>query len=77
VLLPIYPAREKPLTGVTSDLVARAARRSGHRDVVTVDSFDDALDRLSALLRPGDVFLTIGAGNVVELGERWLAGGAA
>jgi UDP-N-acetylmuramate--alanine ligase len=77
VLLPIYPAREKPLTGVSSDLVARAARRSGHRDVVTVDSFDDALERLGKLLRPGDVLLTIGAGNVVELGERWLAGGAA
>ncbi len=77
VLLPIYAAREQPLTGVTSELIASAARRSGHRDVVTVASFTDALDRLGALLRPGDILLTIGAGNVVELGERWLAGGAA
>jgi UDP-N-acetylmuramate--alanine ligase len=77
VLLPIYPSREKPLTGVTSDLVARAARRSGHREVVTVGSFAEALERLGALLRPGDVLLTIGAGNVVELGELWLAGGGA
>jgi UDP-N-acetylmuramate--alanine ligase len=77
VLLPIYPSREKPLTGVTSELVARAARRSGHREVVTVGSFAEALEQLDALLRPGDVLLTIGAGNVVELGEQWLAGGRA
>jgi len=74
VLLPIYAAREKPLSGVTSELVARAARRSGHREVATVGSFDEALERLRTLLRPGDVLMTIGAGNVVELGERWLAG---
>ncbi len=75
VVLPIYPAREAPMPGVTAGLVAEAARRCGHRHVLLADSFDDALAHLDELLREGDVLLTMGAGNVVDLGERWLAGG--
>ncbi len=74
LLVPIYPAREQPIPGVTHELVALAARRLGHRQVRTAGSFEDALAQLPGLLRPGDVLLTLGAGNVVRLGERWLAG---
>jgi UDP-N-acetylmuramate--alanine ligase len=77
VLLPIYPSREQPIAGVTSRLVADAAHALGHRGVHLAASFDDAIVRLDALVRPGDVLLTLGAGNVVHLGERWLAGGGA
>lgn len=75
LVLPIYPARERPIAGVTAALVSEAARRCGHRQVLLADSFDDALAMLDRLLREGDVLLTMGAGNVVHLGERWLAGG--
>ena len=75
VVLPIYPAREQPIAGVTQDLIVDAAAQSGHRHAVAVGSFEEALAMLPGLLRPGDVLLTMGAGNVVRLGERWLAGG--
>jgi UDP-N-acetylmuramate--alanine ligase len=75
VLLPIYPSRERPIAGVTSRLVADAAHALGHRGVHLAASFDDAIARLDALARSGDVLLTLGAGDVVRLGERWLAGG--
>ncbi len=74
LVLPVYPAREQPIPGVTSGLVVDAARRSGHRRVLAADSLDDAVELLDRVLRPGDVLLTLGAGNVVRLGERWLAG---
>lgn len=74
VLLPIYPAREAPLPGVTHRLVSDALLAAGHPAVEVRDSFDDALARLEAILRPNDLLLTLGAGNVVRLGERWLAG---
>ena len=77
VVLPIYPAREQPIPGVSHDLVAEAARRFGHEHVRTATSFGHALTILEELLRPGDVLLTLGAGNVVQLGEMWLAGVAA
>ena len=76
VVLPVYAAREKPEPGVSHDLVVAAARRSGHRHADGVASFADALALLATVLRPGDVMLTLGAGNVVSLGEHWLAGGS-
>lgn len=74
VILPIYPAREQPISGVSHELVADAARRLGHRQVATASSFEDALGQLAAVLHRGDLLLTLGAGNVVHLGEQWLAG---
>jgi len=76
LVLPVYAAREQPLPGVTHHLVVDAARRSGHRQVVPCDSFEAARSALDAAVREGDVVLTLGAGNVVRLGEAWLAEGA-
>lgn len=77
LVLPIYAAREQPVEGVTHHLVSEAARACGHRNVLPCASFDEALGTLADVVRPGDLVLTLGAGNVVHLGERWLAGGAA
>ncbi len=77
VVLPIYPAREQPIAGVTHALVVDAAQALGHRQVMPAATFDDALLLLDGTLREGDVLLTLGAGNVVQLGERWLSRGAA
>ncbi|MFI5167425.1 MAG: UDP-N-acetylmuramate--L-alanine ligase [Thermoanaerobaculales bacterium] len=76
LVLPIYPARERPLPGVTHELVVAAARASGHRRVLACESFADAREKLEEELHAGDVLLTLGAGDVVRLGEAWLAGGA-
>jgi UDP-N-acetylmuramate--alanine ligase len=75
LVLPIYPARERPIPGVSAARVVDAARASGHRHVLAPSSFDEALALLADLLRPGDALFTMGAGDVVHLGERWLQGG--
>jgi UDP-N-acetylmuramate--alanine ligase len=75
LVLPIYPARESPIAGVDSGLVVDGARRGGHAAVQAVDGMDAALERLSGMLEPGDVLLTIGAGDVHLLAESWLRGG--
>lgn len=77
LVLPVYAAREQPVPGVTHQLVVDAARGCGHRQVLPCGSFDAALAALDATVRPGDVVLTMGAGNVVRLGEAWIAGGTA
>ena len=77
LVLPIYPAREQPIAGVTHQLVVDAAQRLGHGHVRAVGSFEEALKALARLLRPADVLITMGAGNVVQLGESWLGGGPA
>jgi UDP-N-acetylmuramate--alanine ligase len=74
ILTPIYPSREEPIEGVSSELIMDAARRSGHRHVVSVASFEEAEAELSEWIREGDVLLTLGAGDIVRLAEHLVGG---
>ncbi len=71
VLLPIYtPAgRERELLPVSS---ADLAARIQGVPVDLVDSLDEAVERLRAILQSGDLALTLGAGDVYLVGERLL-----
>ncbi|WP_373287781.1 UDP-N-acetylmuramate--L-alanine ligase [Zhihengliuella salsuginis] len=66
-VLEIYPARETPIEGVTSDLVTDALSTDGG-----FVAADDAASRLAASARPGDIVMTVGAGDVTEYGPRIL-----
>jgi len=76
VVLPIYPAREQPINGISSRLVVDEAVRLGHPMVIEGAPLDEALQQIEAILRPGDVLLTMGAGDVDELAAAWLGGSA-
>jgi UDP-N-acetylmuramate--alanine ligase len=76
IVTDVYPSREKPIAGVTGELVASAARRAGHSDVVYVSEKTEVVDRLCELLKAGDLLITLGAGDVVRLGEAYLQVGA-
>ncbi len=67
IVTDVYPAREEPIPGVTGELIAQAARRSGHRAVFYAPTLEEAAELVSSLLQPGDMLLTLGAGNVVKL----------
>jgi len=71
-IVDIYPAGEAPLPGVTAAALAAAVHAAGHPAVYAVGALDTALPAVAAQLRPGDVMLTVGAGNVWQLGERFL-----
>jgi UDP-N-acetylmuramate--alanine ligase len=62
----IYAARERDTLGVDSALVVR---RIEHPDVRMVGSIGQAASELGKLLRPGDVVLTLGAGDGYRVGE--------
>jgi UDP-N-acetylmuramate--alanine ligase len=68
----VYPSREKPLPGVTGELIARAAREAGLADVVYISDKKRVAVELARALRSGDVLLTLGAGDVVRFGEEFL-----
>ncbi len=70
-ILPIYPADEEPIEGVSSDLIA-GSFPDGVGDPVCCDSFEDAVERVRETCVPGDVVLTVGAGSISCLGERIL-----
>ncbi|MCX7828266.1 MAG: UDP-N-acetylmuramate--L-alanine ligase [Thermanaerothrix sp.] len=69
LVLPIYPADEKPISGVSSSLIVDSFP-DGASSPVLCESFDAAVSMLSDFCRQGDVVLTVGAGNVSCLGER-------
>lgn len=71
VLLDIYPAGEAPIQGVSSDLVEAGLRAAGIV-VSRARGAEEAVEALDRLLRPGDVLLTLGAGDIWRLGERWI-----
>ena len=73
VVMDIYPAGEAPIEGVTGQDLADAIRAHGHRDVVYLASDRERiLAHLEDVLRPGDLVLTLGAGDVGQLGRALL-----
>jgi len=69
LIAPIYPARELPIPGVTGELIAEAAKHSGHKNVTYIDNEDEIVERVIETLEEGDIFITMGAGRVYEFGE--------
>lgn len=66
-LTEIYPAREQPIPGVTSDLVATSAKDAGC-PVAWQGSRGDLAAALNDFVRDGDVVITIGAGDITQTG---------
>lgn len=64
----IYPSGEKPRPGITGQLVADAVLGSHpEADVRYVESLDDVADRVVAELRPSDLCVTLGAGDLTAI----------
>lgn len=67
VIMEVYQGREDPIPGVTSSLVAHAALEAGA--VVRIEHDWTAVPEVMArLVRPGDLVLTMGAGDVTGIG---------
>ncbi|WP_405997901.1 UDP-N-acetylmuramate--L-alanine ligase [Streptomyces sp. NBC_00829] len=72
VVLDIYPAREDPIPGITSALIIDAAKAAG-ADVTAVHDKSTVPDAVAGMAKPGDLVLTMGAGDVTDLGPAILA----
>ena len=66
-LAEIYPAREQPIPGVTSDLVAVSLKDAG-RPATWQGSRAELAAALNEFVRDGDVVITIGAGDITRTG---------
>jgi UDP-N-acetylmuramate--alanine ligase len=71
-LTEIYPAREKPIAGVTSSLIENAVREAGGT-IAWRGERGSLAGALGAAVRPGDVVITIGAGDITKTGPELLA----
>lgn len=71
-LLDIYAASEPRIEGVTSDALLQKVRTYGHRSAEYVGSIDKGIDAIAAAVQPGDLVITLGAGNVSAAAEQIL-----
>ncbi len=66
VVTEVYPAGEAPISGVTGQALYEEIRRFGHRDVHFVANLKKLPRLLKRLVRPGDIILAQGAGNITK-----------
>ncbi|MFZ4519151.1 MAG: UDP-N-acetylmuramate--L-alanine ligase [Microthrixaceae bacterium] len=75
VLTDLYPAGEAPRPGVTGKLLVDSVLdHDPWRALAWMPSLDDVVGYLVGVLRPGDLLMTVGAGDVTTVGDRVLEG---
>ncbi|MDX9714081.1 MAG: UDP-N-acetylmuramate--L-alanine ligase [Dissulfurispiraceae bacterium] len=72
-VMDIYAAGEKPIEGINSEVLSEMMAARGVKEVVHFSERAEMINRLSSILRDGDLLLTLGAGDVFRAGEEILA----
>ncbi len=72
IVTDVFPAREEPIPGVTGELVWESARKLGHKNAYYVPRIEEAASMLLKMVRPNDMVITLGAGDVHRVGTELL-----
>lgn len=70
IVTDVYPARELPIAGVTGKLIADAAVQYGHKHVTYIQDKNKIYGAVKDILKPGDVVITMGAGDIWKLSDK-------
>ena len=65
----IYPAREKPIDGVSGKLIFNAAKSEGHKNIYYINDLEKINDTLDKIAEENDMVITIGAGTIWRYGQ--------
>jgi len=69
----IYPAREKPIEGISGELISNAAKNFGHKNVFYEPEKTKIPELLKKIYKPGDIIITLGAGDIWKQGEKFIS----
>lgn len=72
VMSDIYAASEEPIPGVTGESLLEATKMHGQRYTRYIGELEKMAEELLPMLQEGDLVLTLGAGNIVRVGEELL-----
>ncbi|MEO1022461.1 MAG: UDP-N-acetylmuramate--L-alanine ligase [Bacteroidota bacterium] len=72
VITDVYPSREAPIEGVTGKLIADTATQYGHKHVHYVENKEEITKKLKELAEPGDIIITMGAGDIYKFGDGFI-----
>jgi UDP-N-acetylmuramate--alanine ligase len=69
----IYPAREKPIEGITAKLIVETAQKKGNKNVRYIPFDENLCDEIKKILKPNDVVITLGAGDIWKVADKLFA----
>lgn len=72
VVTEVYPAREEPIQGITGELIVSDARSFGHKEAFYVPDKKQLPEFLLGIRKPGDIIVTLGAGDISKYGEEFI-----
>jgi UDP-N-acetylmuramate--alanine ligase len=66
IVADVYPAGEAPIEGIDRDHFVQGLRSHGHREVIPLPKAADLAGLVRGLVRPGDLVVCLGAGNITQ-----------
>jgi UDP-N-acetylmuramate--alanine ligase len=72
LLLDVYPAREQPIGGVSSELILSAARENGMTECSVIGRLEDLPEAFGHVAKKNDILITLGAGSITEAAPKIL-----
>ncbi|MFO7739221.1 MAG: UDP-N-acetylmuramate--L-alanine ligase [Desulfatiglandaceae bacterium] len=72
IVNPIYSAGEKPIEGVSGEGLCQGIKAHGHKEAIYSPGQEETLSTLLSIVTSGDLVMTLGAGDIYELGGRLL-----
>jgi len=64
IVCDVFSAGEAPIEGATSEELVKAIRNNDHKDVSYIANREDVAAALADIVRPGDIVITLGAGDI-------------
>tara|TARA_B100000029_G_C17605196_1_gene967174 strand:+ start:1704 stop:3092 length:1389 start_codon:yes stop_codon:yes gene_type:complete len=73
IITDVFPAREKKIKGVSGELIANMAKSMGHENVHWVKDKSMVIHAMNALIEPGDIVITMGAGDIWRISNEYVS----
>ena len=73
-LVDIYPAREEPIEGVTSEMISQYALQKGYDQVQYIGAKENAVEEVLKVAKSGDMVITVGAGSIYRINPEIVRG---
>lgn len=73
IVTSIYGAGEEPIENVTGENLANAIEAHGHPNVIYISEMNEVVNHLLEITRPNDLIITLGAGDIVNVGHKFLS----
>lgn len=71
IISDVYPAREKPIKGVSGKLIYNEAKSIGHKNIFYLPELDKLEPFLDSIIKENDMIITMGAGTIWRYGQSY------